>query len=218
MTLLVLISCYEPSYSLEFDLPREDVQSAGLLANLSIILSPSGTFTSFHGLRFLQNDDTISTKTHHAFYIPGDIHPWSESFNVSNFHYFIHSINPAADPVNLVWQHGIPPQQGSIYGTRECHHMDWSCTQRSCRGCRAAHDWVECEGLLNCTGEETTGVYPGGELGCSNESRGVGVRCGTAGDDLVIGLGIGGVPVRRNFSFWTVARHRLRKYLLSWGM
>jgi hypothetical protein len=215
---LVLTIYYNLSYCLEFDLPRQDIKSAGLFANLSIIVSPSGTFTSLHGLRFMQNDEIVSTQTHHAFYIPGDINPWSESFNISNFHYFIHSINPSADPVHLVWQHGIPPQQGSSYGTRKCHHIDWTCTQKSCRGCRNEHDWIECEGFLNCTGEETTGVYTGEELGCSNESRGTGVRCGTAGNSIVIGFGIGGVPVRRKFSFWTVAKHRLRKYILGWGM
>ena len=96
--------------------------------------------------------------------------------------------------------------------------MDWTCTQWSCPTCLNTHNWVDCKGVLNCTGEETTEVYTGVEAGCSNESRGTRVMCGNEGNNIIIGLGMGGVPVRRNFSFWTVAKHRLRKYLSSWGL
>ena len=206
------------SYCLEFEPPHEHVKSAGLLADLSVIVSPSGTFTSLRKIQFLQNDESLSTLSHHTFYTPGDIRPWSEQFNISNFYYFIHSINPSADPINLVWQKGIPPQQGSTYGTRNCHHMNWGCSQRTCQGCLKDHNWVECHGFLNCTGEEMTGVWTGAGLGCSHQGGGTQITCKTEGNMINIGLGIGGVPVRRNFSFWTVARHRLRKYLSNWGL
>jgi len=214
----VLSKLEERFLVLEAQLPRGHVKSAGLLANISIIVCPSGTFTSLHSLRFLQDDETISTQSYHVFYIPGDIRPWREAFNVSDFHYSIHSDRPTHDPVTLIWQSGIPPRQRSIYGTRKCHYSDWSCTQRSCPTCPKTHNWVDCKGFLNCTGEETTAVYTGSEAECSNESRETGMKCGNGANSIIIGLGIGGVPVRRNFSFWTVARHRLMKYFSSWGL
>ena len=70
-----------------------------------------------------------------------------------------------------------------------------------------------CDGYLNCSGEERTWIYDDG--GCNNENRDTRILCGDEREGVLLSTGIG-VSGRRNFSFWTVARHRLRKFLMGY--
>lgn len=190
----------------------QNIQSAGFHANISMIVNQSGTFTSFYDLLFLQNDRAISKQSHHAFYTPADTHTWREYFNVSNFYYLLHSLDPTVDEISLTWQYGIPPQHGSTYGERTCHHgkpEGWTCVRQNCYGCSWTHGWLLCEGHLNCSGEETTWIYEN-EAGCRNKNRSTMILCANGNEGVVMADDIV-VFGRRNFSFWTVAKHRLRK-------
>jgi hypothetical protein len=177
-----------------------------------MITHPSGTFASLYNLIFLQNDEVMRTQLHHPFYAPGATHKWSEVFNISNFYYRLHSIDPTFNQTILTWQIGIPPHQGSTYGIRSCHHMERNCVRRNCHGCPWTEGWLVCDGYLNCSGEEKTWIYDDG--GCNNESRDMRILCGDEREGIISSSDIG-VSGRRKFSFWTVARHRLRKFFFG---
>lgn len=209
--------------NLDITFPKPDIRSAGLQTNISIIISTSGTFTSLHNLVFSQNGEAIATKSQHLFYIPGDVRSWSESFNISNFHYFLHSVDPSVDHISLTWQYGMPPLQGSTYGTRKCHRGDdteWRCVRRNCRGCPWTYGWLVCEGQLRCTGEEMTWVYDNDGQACNHENRLGKIQCGEENEFYAISIPGDSERIsgRRRFSFWTVAGHRLRKFLFGWMM
>jgi hypothetical protein len=193
----------------EIILEKPNLELAGFQANISMIINTSGTFTSFYNLIFLQNDKIISKQSHHSFYVPTDIPIWSEYFNISNFYYQLHSDDPSAHQISLTWQYGIPPRQGSTYGTRGCDNTNWACIRRNCYGCPWTFGWHLWEGHLNCSGEGQTWIYDDNGMGCSNENRSIQILCGDRNEGILI-LEMG-IPGRRKFSFWTVAKHRFRK-------
>ena len=202
---------------LELISKKLSVKSAGLQANISMVINTLGTFTTLFNLEFLQDNEVISTQSHHQFYSPANLHKWNENFNITNFHYNLHSIDPLIDRISMTWQHGIPPPLGSKYGIRACRHgqdTEWRCVRRNCYDCPRTYGWLVCQGFLNCSGEEKTWIYDGDQA-CSDISSSTRILCGGDGKEgFIITRDISGSG-RRNFSFWTVATHRFRKFLFG---
>lgn len=70
-----------------------------------------------------------------------------------------------------------------------------------------------CDGYLNCSeGEERTWTYGGDDdrMGCRGENGSRMILCGDKNLEIVMSMD-NAVSGRRKFSFWTVARHRLKK-------
>jgi hypothetical protein len=95
---------------------------------------------------------------------------------------------------------------------RSCHHTEHKCVRRNYHGCPWTEGWLVCDGYLNCSGEERTWVYDDG--GCNSESPDMKILCGGEKEGIILSSDIGGWG-RRNFSFWTVVRHRLRKFFFG---